>query len=248
MTPKNFLSRSILLAAFGLFVLIGCSTTPNQSGYPPAPPAPSALDRFLFQIKTQQLAQVTQVTNYVFTTNMVPVYNERVVHQWHTNDVGSVNLYTNIFITTNILFQTSFSTNVDLVTNLVAAYDYTPKQSVKEGVGVGGGILNTFFPGVGGLISTAVVGALGLWGRYRSRKAGAALVQGVETAREIIKRISTDPTIDTRIKEFLIDHQKELGAFELVSDYVEKFRDKPAAKEDAQEILDERTQQVPPPG
>lgn len=238
------------LAIFCSIVLVGCSAFRSGTGGPPMPPSPTALDRFLFQIKTQQISQVVTQhhIDYITITNNLPVYLERPVYVTQTVDVGTVLITTNIQVITNYqtFVETAHYTNYIVLTNQLERYEYEPKESIKEGAGTIGTIVNTFTPGVGGLISTALVGALGIWARLRSRKANIALVQSVETARQIIDQIKSDPNLPQRFKDFLIDHQREEGVFELISGLVKKYNDKPAAKEDAAEILQFPLPPTPP--
>lgn len=235
MKTNNYSSVEL---TFGLVILsaiiLGCVSGGAQK-------PPSALDQYIFNIKTNQAQQIDIQTHVVTVTNyvQVPELIEQIKITTFTNIQNEVVTHTNQVVLTNFFTQVSLEqkTNYTSVTNLVNEYTYTPKPVATDTASTVGTIINTFVPGIGGLVSTALVGALGIWARLRSRKANEALLQSVQTTREMILQITNDPAVDQRLKDWLIAHQKEEGVFNLIAGLVEKYRDKPKAKEDAIKIL-----------
>lgn len=218
-----------------LVLLAGCKGGP-----------PSALERRLFNTETQYVPHVIVQTNIEWFTNVQPIITP-VPHYLVVTNAGIPSLSTNWYFSTNyeafVVAGTTFITQ----TNIEERHIFSVKPETQEAVSAVGTVVNSFVPGLGGLIGIALTGAAGIYARLRSRKANEALVQGVQTGREIINAISTDPSIDRAYKDWLEKHQKELGVFTLVSGLVEKFRDKPAAKEDARAIVSETSPLTPSP-
>ena len=63
------------------------------------------------------------------------------------------------------------------------------------------------------------------------------LVQGVETAREVLTTTPQGQAADAQFVKWLMEHQKEAGVFATVSELVDQVSDNPAAKMVAQEIV-----------
>ena len=129
------------------------------------------------------------------------------------------------------------------VTNYFVEYDLKTKDSTKADVQVVGTAVNTFFPGVGGLVSTGATALLGLWGflrgisnTKRSTATSETLVQQVETIREFIKSLPEGAKYDTAITAWLQAHQVETGTSTQILDLLANVVDNPAAKVAAQEL------------
>lgn len=192
--------------------LIGADTT-----------APSAVERQLFVTKTNfvDVPVQVQVTNYVT--------KEVVLNQ--TNTVGQ------IVTVTNVVEQPVYS--IQTVTNHIPQYENTVSDRTKASVTSAGGILNYFFPGMGGMISSGALALLGAWAHLRSGKrqqTAVALSQEVESIREFIKTLPSGAKYDTAITSFLQSHQMETGVSQQVLNLLENEIDYPQAKAAIEEI------------
>lgn len=242
--------KPIYFIALIALVLTGCAALgPSQPSQPPLPRPPSALDRLLFNIQTQQVVQVVtqEVVRTVIQEVEVPVVREVIKHV--TNDVGAVHIqtfhYTNYANITNTLYLT----NSVAISNTVPVYTYETKPAVGDVQGAVTTIGNMVAPGIGGLLGIAVGGAVGFYKAWKERKMNKVLVQGVQTGRELI-RLGNDPEVDARYKEFLKDNQKAVDVFSEVSKLVERNVDKGEAKNAAREIMAEAgwpSAPLPPP-
>lgn len=188
-----------------------------------APSAPTAIERALYTLQTNYIAVVVPLTNTVTQTNLVIVMA--------TNVTGVVELHQ----VTNVTQQV----NVVTVTNVVPAVTLTTSpQTVATVQGVGTAI-NTFVPGVGGMVSTGLLALLSLWGYLRGNKQGNtanALAQEIETVRTFIKSLPNGTQMDTSITTFLQQHQLEAGVVQNVMDILQKQVSSPDAQVAAKEI------------
>ena len=123
------------------------------------------------------------------------------------------------------------------VTNLVA------RPEVVGAIEAAGSVTNTFLPGIGSILALALGGLYHGYQQVRNRKVNEALIQGVETAREVLTTTPQGQAADAQFVKWLMDHQKEAGVFTTVSGLVEQLTDNPAAKMTAQEIA-QRVQQA----
>lgn len=125
-----------------------------------------------------------------------------VVTNWHTQIVPVA-----VFGTNNSIVATNYLTNV------VATYDLTPKESMVAGIQTGGTIGTMLGFGPSGAIATLVLGLLSAWAGWRSNRKGklnVVLAQGIETAREIL--ISTSGrNVEKRFVEEVKSQQVEAG-------------------------------------
>lgn len=207
---------------------------------------PNAFDRTFYDIKTNVVPYVIATTNYVTTTNWVPVpVVKEITILMVSNGVPST--ITNWIPWTNWNAEVSTIGQVTKQTNFIENFDFTPKAGVTDSAQAAGGVLNMFMPGTGGLLTTALVGIAGIYARLRSRKANEALVQGVETGKQLVAQTLNDPAVDQKYKDFLMQQQKALGVFNLVSGLVDKFRDKKVAQVDAAQILAQAAAAQPVP-
>lgn len=189
------------------------------------PKAPNTVENGLYDVLTNQVAKQIQVTNVHEVTIEVPVFRTNELNQvvWQTNTVQQ-----------NI-------TNVSSAWVTNDAYTLTPKESTKAGVAVVGTAVNTFFPGVGTMVSTGLLAILGAWGHARSWKRGSALgaiTQEVETTREFIKALPNGQHYDDALVQWIQDHQAELGVANTVVPIIDRNVSNPEAKVGAQEIID----------
>lgn len=211
--PIAALSMALLaVAASGPCSTIGADTS-----------APNAVEQKLFTTVTNFVAVPVQTTNTTFTTN--------VVTQFQTNTVGQ------IVTVTNEVVQPKY--NLVWVTNEVPQYENTVSASTKATVRGGGGILNTFFPGVGSMASSGVLAVLAIWAQLRSGKrqvTAATLAQEVETMREFIKTLPSGTKYDQAITTFLQGHQLEAGVADQVLGLLENQVSNPDARAAIEEI------------
>lgn len=197
------------------------------------PSAPTKVESALF----------TTVTNYVQQTNVVqqvvPVYSNVVQTVTVTNVVPG---QAPVVVQTNFLTQTvdHYLTNtVTIVVSNVPAYTETVKPTTAASVQAAGSALNMFIPGVGGLVSSGVLGLLSLWGYLRSSKLGdtsAALAQEIETVRAFLQQLPNGQAYDTALVNFLQAHQAEEGVAGQVLQLLAKEVSNPDAQIAATEV------------
>jgi len=220
---------AIIIAA----IITGCASVPT------------AMDRALFNIRTNETPVVHVYTNTVVVTNVVQEI--RPVFIRVTNEVTQT-----IVVTTNFVIQTnvvlSAKEEVQSVTNVMRTVEVTPKPVVEA---VGSAIVGTAASatGWGGVASTAFVGFYALWARARQKKLTQALngqvdqgdlvnetlVQSIETARALIKTTPQGQELEQRYKEWLIQNQRAAGIIEVVASLA-RVTDSAAAKDAARLI------------
>lgn len=207
------LNRPLLLTviAVGLLVgLIGCS----QFGK-----APNAFEQVVF----------TTITNYQDVVTMKTNTVQEVVQRWETNQVGQIVSVTNVETVTVFKYET----------NKVPVYDHVVSDAAKADVAVVGTAVNTFFPGIGGLVSTGLMGLLAGWAQYRSSKRGRTsetLSQEVETLLEFIKLLPNGPGYKEAIVSWMQTHQVEQNVASQVLSLIDKHVDNAEAKDAVSEI------------
>lgn len=155
-------------------------------------------------------------TNTVTLTNVTPVVESI------TNDAGTVTTKTN--------WQ---SEAVE-----VEAYDFKPGEKAQAVIETGGAIGGLF--GVGGLVSTALSGLLGLWAAFRSKKTSqtaAVLAQVIETGRSILKTTPQGSQLDSAWRDWMLKHQKETGVVQEVLKLLPKVVDNATAQQTAKQLL-----------
>jgi hypothetical protein len=215
---NSVISQNALLAALFLFPLAGgCSILGTDTS------APNAVEQKLFTTVTNYVPVVVQTTNTTFATN--------VVTQFQTNTVGQ------IVTVTNTVVQPEY--NLVTVTNQIPQYENTVSTNTANVVTAAGGVLNTFFPGMGSMAGAGVMALLGLWAQLRSGKrqdTSAALAQEVETMREFILTLPSGTKYDQAITTFLQQHQLESGVAEQVLGLLENEVSNPDAKAAVAEI------------
>lgn len=181
-------STAAALAGIGLAVLLsGCGTF----GANPSPP--NKVEKMLFDT----------------TTNYVPV----VIPAYVTNQIAITRYETNVQGITVPVYTTNQITVPAVLTN-APSYTETPKESVKTGIQAGGGVLNTFFPGIGSIAANVLLALIGGYGYFRSAKnanTGAVLAQNVELARQLLQSLPNGTALDNAFVTFIQNHQAEAG-------------------------------------
>lgn len=185
--------------------LTGCSMLASK------PPSP--LETKLFDIRTNQVPVVLTQTNVVTVTQ--------------TNVVNVRNPVTEVMYRTNEITIQTVGTNIVTVTNLVPAYEFTPKPASLEAAQAVGTVTNGFLPGFGGLITTGLTGLLGLWATLRTKKQGnqiaANLTQAIETARSVIKSLPNGAAVGSKFDAFLVAHQEDADLAGKIGAIVDQF-------------------------
>jgi hypothetical protein len=212
-TGKKYLFAILTLAC--LLPLTGCS---SLLGGPP-----TAVERTIFTTVTNYVPQVVQVTNVTTLTNTV------VTQVTQTNGITLYNTNTVLEHTLQVVTET----------NIVPVYQLTTSANTQATATAAGGVLNTFFPGVGSLVAPGILALLAIWGRLRSNKLGdtaAAVSQEVETLREFIQALPNGTKYDAAITSWLQSHQLETGTAVQVVKLLEDRVSNPDAKAAAAEI------------
>jgi hypothetical protein len=203
----------------------------------------STLDKAYRQEVTWTNKPVVQVfTNEVVVTNVVPLVVERTSVVFVTNaTTGSVSGYaTREPVATNLVSAVVTNVVPVFMTNLVQVpvTNLVERPEVVAGISAAGSVLNTFMPGVGSIVALALGGLYHGYRKVRNKKVNEALIQGVETAREVLSTTPQGQAADAQFVRWLMQNQKEAGVFTTVASLVEQLSDNPAAKLTAQEILD----------
>jgi len=210
-------TKLILTTLLASIILAGCTSIGAN------PSAPSQLEQTVFNIQTNFVPITVFKTNQVTTVIDLPVYV--------TNSVG-------IMVTTTNHYTNSVA-EISTTTNQVPAYNYTTGTGTTLVTQTAGGILNTFFPGVGSMASSGILALLALWGHLRSTKStntATSLAQEVETIREFIQTLPNGAAYDNALVQFLQQHQMETGVAEQVLSLLAKEVSNPDAKVAVTEI------------
>ena len=222
MTPPTRLNLFLSIAC--ALVFVGCAPL----GANPTPP--TAFEKDLYNVQTNQVPLVAWHTNEVTLTNTVTVTK--------TNEAGAPITVTNTVVVTKEVPV--------LVTNTVPAYTLTPNDTVKSIAQAAGSIGNAVLPGAGDAIALGLLALVGFWGHLRSYKASktvatqtatsAALAQEIETVREFIKTLPSGTKYDQVITGFLQDNQVSVGVAQQVLDLLRTEVSNPEAKVAAGEL------------
>ncbi len=119
------------------------------------------------------------------------------------------------------------------VTNLVAL------PAVDAGIRAAGSVVDLLLPGIGSLAALALGGVYHTYCQARNKKVSAALVQGMETAREVLATTPQGQALDAGLVKWLRDNQKAAGVIGAVAGLVDDVTDNPAAVVAEQEIARE---------
>lgn len=166
-----------------------------------------------------------------------------------TNQVPVVTLMTN-----EVLSPVSgeFESVVTPITNVVEEYVFSPGDRVQAVSETAQSVGNSLMPGAGSLAGLIVTGLGWLYASVRSRSKGkalAAVIQGLETARAVLKQAPQGQELDAKLVKWLIRHQAEAGVLKDVSVLVQRTVDNEDAQAVAKaisEFLAERTDQQAP--
>lgn len=198
---------------FPCFFLVSLLTGCQLFGKNAAPP--TAFDQKAFNIITNTVYDVKTVTN------VIPLYqtNVQLEVMTLTNEQKQI---VQVFAT-NYIPVLTYSNVVHDVTNAHEVYDYThPSQTSQTVASVAGTLSNMGLPGIGSLVSMALIGGLGIYGKLRGNKVAGALAQGIETAREVMKTTPQGQELDAKYQAWLVSHQAAAGVISAVTDIVNK--------------------------
>ena len=228
---NKFITCLSLVSALFLCGCSGLTSTP-----------PTKAESAVYNVSTNLLPVPAQVTNTVVLTNFVPITV--------TNTVAGAPVIQTV---TNTVFVTNAT--VTTVTNYVQAQQFSVAPATTATIQAGGAVLNTFLPGVGTIVASAVAGMLGLWGTLRSKQATTAQavaansVQAIEVARNLTASIS--PSAATAFNNWLVQHQADAGIASEVAKVVDEIVNtnvgQAAGVGAAQQILAAAAQPIPVP-
>jgi len=149
----------------------------------------------------------------------------------------STNFIQQILVTKGTNDDGSIITTVTTNTTPVIGSKLQTSESTKSTVTTISGLVNTFAPGVGTLLGTALAGALATWASMRGQKnAAPVLAQNIETLLEFVKTLPDGQKVHDTITQFLFDHQRETGTVNVVAGLISKYVSNPDAKFAALEI------------
>lgn len=169
---------------------------------------------------------------------------ESKLYSVQTNVTEVVIVKTNYVTVTNEVGGIVVKEEHTPTTNKVTTYALEPnpaQQAILKETATGLG--NIF--GVGGLAGAAISGLYSIWASARNRKVNTALIQGIETAREVLTTTPQGEAADAEFVRWLKAHQRETGVISLVSSLVAKTADNDAAKS-AAELIAERVAKSTP--
>lgn len=195
------------------------------------------LDRTLYNVETNYVPHVVVRTNTVTVTNFVPVVVGTTNVVTVTNEIGVVTQQTNVVTITNLVEHRIIESQVSATTNLVPVTTLVDKPAAVDAIKTVGGIAGAYIPGAGGLITTALVGLLGIYRNARNKKTIGALIQGIETGREVLTNTPQGQELFTRYTKWLQSHQREAGVLSEVRRLVDTYADNEAAREAAKLLL-----------
>lgn len=163
-----------------------------------------------------------------------PSQQELKYYSIETNYVPQITTYSNL------------DGSVEIVSNNVPIYTFTPNTNAKAVAEIGGAVGNIW--GVGGVVSTLIASLFAIYAKRRSNQAitkantaeytAAELTQIIESGREIMKTLPNGPQYEAAWKTWMINHQKEAGIIGAVADIIATQVDNEKAKGAAQTILD----------
>lgn len=217
-----------LAVAFALsLIVIGCSSTPT------------ALDRTFSNVETNYVPKLVLQTNVITLTQT----NTVIETVTRTNDVG---IPTPVFIT-NATTYITYATNIVMATNLVPQYVLTPNTNVTATIGVVGEVANIFAPGVGGLVTSGLLGLLSIFLGIRNRQfagknsvlsqSAGVLAQIIETGREVLAKEPQGQRAADAFTQWMITHQAETQTIAKISEIVKVATNNAEAKAAADQIL-----------
>lgn len=191
-----------------VLVLSGCAGTPNL------------VNRTIFNVQTNWVDQVRQVTqtNLVAETNWITMVDQQ--HQ--TNFVERITEKTNYTTAT--------------VTNEVPVYTYTDKPTALAAIQTGGGLAGAPW-GIGGLLTTLLIGGYHIYQRTQNKQVAGALIQGIETAKEVLRTTPQGAQLAASFGAWLVNHQAAAGVITPISGLVDDLVNTSQAQGDAKNII-----------
>lgn len=221
---KNKLIRSVITGILvGLImgsVGVGCATLTARP--------PSAFEGKVYDVKTNQVPVVVLQTNIVTITQ--------------TNQVLQTNVVTGVVTLTNLV-TIETTPHIITITNIIPAYEFTPKPATTDTITGVGSLVNAIIPGFGGLVTTIGTGLVGLWGYLRTKKQrnewAGNLSQAIETARSVIKSLPNGNQVGSAFDKFLIDHQTDADLAKQIAAIVDQYVLPTQARGTATAILNE---------
>jgi len=152
--------------------------------------------------------------------------NEQVIVKTNyvtiTNEAGGVTVQSQLVHKTNELYT---------------LHPNPEKEAVIKGTATGIGDLFGF----GGIAGALISGAYSMWASGRNRKVNQTLIQGIETAREVLATTPQGQKADEHLVSWLKNNQREAGVINLVANLVNTSVDNEAAKEAAKLIIERTT-------
>ena len=197
---KSVIASCMTLALVAL-CFTGCATQPQA--------APNNVESFIYSTQTNVVFVTNSitVTNTVVSTLTVTNSQNQIIPVFQTNTV--LQTIPQIVTQTNYVFSSSPATTASI-------------QSV-------GAVVNTFAPGIGSVISAALIGLIGLWGGIRNNQAktsgaiAANTVQGLEVARQIIASLPNGATYLQQFDNWLMIHQQDANVANEIASIVDSF-------------------------
>lgn len=133
------------------------------------------------------------------------------------------------------------TTNAAGLVTVTPQYVETPKASVvavTQGVGTA---VNTFFPGVGGIVSTGLALILGAWGYLRSNKqaavTGGALTQEIQTILTFVGQLPNGSEYVNALTAWLQAHQNDTDTVDQIAALIAKEVSNTDAKAAANQVI-----------
>lgn len=170
------------------------------------------------------------------TISHKPSAFERKIYLVETNE--HVVIKTNYVTVTNVTGAISVEAQIQHQTNEVYTLQPNPEQAaIIKGTATGLGDLFGF----GGIAGAAISGLYSMWAAGRNRKVNQTLIQGIETAREVLANTPQGQKADEHLVSWLKNNQREAGVINLVANLVNTSVDNEAAKEAAKLIIERAT-------
>jgi hypothetical protein len=236
MKRQNFIVPVLLLIICTAVVIVGCSTTPT------------GFDRAIANVQTNYVPTLALQTNVVTVTQT----NTVVQTVTQTNSVGvPVPVYL-----TNQTTLVTYATNVVMVTNQVPTYTLTPSSTSTGVAQAVGTATNLFAPGVGGLVTAGILGALSIFLGFRNRQmngqndvlsqAAGVLAQTIETGREVLAKTPQGQAAADAFTQWMVSHQADTGTIATITGIVKGMTNNVQAQAAANQILALITPPAPP--
>lgn len=222
--PKSVaISTPIFTLIFGL-VLSACST-----------PQPTPFERAFANVQTNIVEKL------VIQTNVVTIVQTNVAVVQVTNTFGVPIFVTN---TVPVIFTV---TNLLPMTTTVTQYVMSPNALAQGVAGAAGAASNLGAPGIGGLVSAGLLGALSIWLSYRNRQfagqndiltqSAGVLAQIIETGREVLSTTPQGQQAANAFTQWMVSHQAATGTIATISNIVKSATDNEQAQKAADQIL-----------